>query len=408
MKLYIWLLFLVTAVLTGCMQESYPPPEAQPSKNGTESAGQKEAPDPVEAQVNSMTMEEKVSQLLYVGLQGTSLSEEEKSMIEAEAGGVFLLGGNIENEEQLQQYMNDIKETDAKTDIPLFLGVDEEGGRVSRIPDTIENMPAAAVIGNAADEKTAGEIGRLLAEKVKQYGFNMNFAPVLDVNSNPDNPVIGDRSYGSSPDIVTRLGTAVMQGMKEENVIPVVKHFPGHGDTATDSHVQLPVVDKTREEVEDLELAPFRQAVSEGADMVMTGHLLFPDVDEKYPASLSKAVITGMLREELNFDGVVVTDDMTMGAITNRYGMAEAAVQSVKAGADMVMTADAGNGTFEEVQYALIQAVEDEEITKESIDESVTRILRLKEDFSLGTRNPDPLEKEELNRSIRNVIHRLE
>ncbi|SFM22744.1 beta-N-acetylhexosaminidase [Salibacterium qingdaonense] len=408
MKRWLCLSFLAAAVLAGCNQESHPPPENQPSKTGTEQNVQKEKPDPVERKVKNMTMEEKVSQMLYIGLQGASLSTDEKSMIQAGAGGIFLLGGNIENETQLEQYMAGIKEADAETEIPLFLGVDEEGGRVSRIPDTIENIPAAAVVGRSADEETAGEVGRLLAEKVKRFGFNMDFAPVLDVNSNPDNPVIGDRSFGSSPETVSRLGTAVMQGMKEENIIPVVKHFPGHGDTSTDSHVQLPVVDKTKEEVENMELRPFQQAVEEGADMVMTGHLLFPAVDEEYPASMSEEVITGMLREDMNFDGVVVTDDMTMGAIANQYGMAEAAVQSVKAGADMVMTADAGGGTFEEIQNAMLQAVENGELTEARINKSMTRILRLKEDVSLDSRTPATVDKEALNTSIRNVVNRLD
>ncbi|SFO92121.1 beta-N-acetylhexosaminidase [Salibacterium halotolerans] len=401
MKQSLCLIIIVTTLLAGCNQNAHPPAEEQPSKTNTEQNMQKEEPDPVKRQLENMTLEEKVTQLLYVGVQGTSLSDQERSMIQAGAGGVFLLGGNVESEAQLTRYMNNIKETDAQTDIPLFLGVDEEGGRVSRIPDTIENLPAAAAVGRSADEETARQAGQLLAEKVKRFGFNMDFAPVFDINSNPDNPVIGDRSYGTTAEQVSRIGTAVMKGIKEENVIPVVKHFPGHGDTSTDSHVQLPVVDKTRQEVENMELLPFQQAVEEGADMVMTGHLLFPAVDEQYPASLSKAVITGMLREQLHFDGVVVTDDMTMGAITNEYGMTEAAVQSLKAGADMVLIAEAGNGRFEELQNALLQAVKDGDVTKDSINKSVTRILQLKQESGLESKSPDVMEKAELNAEIR-------
>ncbi|WP_026699675.1 beta-N-acetylhexosaminidase [Salibacterium aidingense] len=410
MKRFLLVITLIgTAVLAGCMEENHAPPEAAPFKTDTSEEPHRQGiEDPVKAKVQSMSLEEKAAQMMYVGVQGTSLSSGERSMIQEEAGGIFLLGGNIESAEQLRQYTADIIQADENGSIPLFLGVDEEGGSVSRIPDTIENFPPNAVIGESADEEVTKEIGRLLAEKVKAFRFNMDFAPVLDINNNPDNPVIGDRSFGDHPELVTSLGTAVMHGIAEEQVIPVVKHFPGHGDTSTDSHISLPRIDKSKQTVKSFEMAPFRKAIKEGADMVMVAHILFPQIDDQYPSSLSRPIITGLLREDLNFNGVVITDDMTMGAIAENYGMAEAAVRSVKAGSDMVMMADTRNGKFSEVQQALVQAVEQGDIEETRVDQSVERILRLKQKYELGNKSAPSVDTGALNEKIEETVEGLE
>ncbi|RSL32111.1 beta-N-acetylhexosaminidase [Salibacterium salarium] len=364
--------------------------------------------DPIAEQIETISLEDKVSQMMYVGVQGTSLSEHERSMIQEEhMGGLFLLEENIETGQQLRTFTSDILKANQKEDIPLFMGVDEEGGRVSRIPDSIKNFPSNAVIGKAENTELSKDIGALLAKKVKAFGFNMNFAPVLDVNNNPNNPVIGDRSFGADPALVSDLGTAAMQGIQAEHVVPVIKHFPGHGDTSVDSHINLPEVDKSLETMEEFELVPFRNAIEEGADMVMVAHILYPQIDDQYPSSLSKDVITGLLRDDLNFDGVVITDDMTMGAITENYGMAEAAVLSIQAGTDMFMMYQAMDGNYTEVKDAVLQAVEDGEIDENRINESVERILRLKKDYGLENKKPAQIEKETLNQEIAEVLNRL-
>lgn len=364
--------------------------------------------DAVAEQVESMTLEEKISQMMYVGVQGTSLSEQQRDTIEKEQfGGLFLLEENIESSPQLRQYTTDIIEADQTNDVPLFMGIDEEGGRVSRIPEPVQNFPTNRVIGEANSTELSEDIGQLLAEKVKAYGFNMDFAPVLDVNNNPNNPVIGDRSFGANPAVVSDLGTATMEGIKAEQVVPVVKHFPGHGDTSVDSHINLPEVNKSMETLKEFELVPFRDAIDEGADMVMVAHILYSEIDEEYPSSLSDEVISDMLREELNFDGVVITDDMTMGAITENYGMAEAAVLSIQAGTDMFMMYDAMNGNYGEVKAAILEAVENEEISEDTLDESVERILRLKDEYNLENEAPSDIDEETLNQDITDVINRL-
>ncbi|UZN01027.1 hypothetical protein OL548_18860 [Lysinibacillus sp. MHQ-1] len=182
-------------------------------------------------------------------------------------------------------------------------------------------------------------MGQLLGEQLKAFGFNLDFAPVMDVNSNPNNPIIGDRSFSNKPDIVSQLGIQTMQGLESQQVIPVIKHFPGHGDTSVDSHLELPKVSKSLDDLTKLELIPFKAAIDKGVDVVMVGHILLPKIDQQYPSSMSKEIITGILRNQLGFDGVVMTDDMTMKAITNHFNIGQAAVDSVKAGNDIILIA---------------------------------------------------------------------
>lgn len=210
----------------------------------------------------------------------------------------------------------------------------------------------------------------------------MDFAPVMDINSNPDNPVIGSRSFGNEAKIVSEMGIAMLQGIKQEGVIPVVKHFPGHGDTSVDSHLGLPVVEHDMERLRKLELVPFAKAIEEGADVVMVAHLLMPKLDAEQPASFSKAVIHDVLREELSFEGVVVTDDMTMGAIVKHYDIGEAAVKFIQGGGNIVLV-----GHERERQLAVIDAltaaVKRGDIPAEVLDERVYTILKLKEKYGL-------------------------
>ncbi|ASF41130.1 beta-N-acetylhexosaminidase [Halobacillus halophilus] len=354
------------------------------------------------------SMEQKVSQTLYIGIQGLTLSNQEKEMIsQNQVGGVILLGRNVESAPQLQNLVDSIRQANANNPTPLFLGIDEEGGRVSRIPDSaIMNLPASKKIGDTMDPELAQKTGRLLAEKVKAFGFNMNFAPVLDIVNNPNNQVIGDRSFGETPERVKNMGISAMQAIQSARVIPVVKHFPGHGNTSVDSHYDLPVVDQTIEELEDFEWVPFKTAVEQGADAIMTAHILFPELDQKYPATLSKTIITGIIREQLDFNGLVITDDMAMGAISNNYGTSEAAVLSIQAGADMVLLTDTSQ--FQSVKNSLIQAVRDGQIPESQLNTSVTRILQKKETYKLSEPYEDTAEISQLNMQIEEVWNQIQ
>ncbi|SIS62747.1 beta-N-acetylhexosaminidase [Salimicrobium flavidum] len=332
---------------------------------------------PERVSVSDMTLNEKIGQMVIAGLDGTSLTTpDERLMTDYHVGGFIFYGDNLETRQQSINFVNEVKAANQGNKLPLFISVDQEGGRVARLPG-VNTTPSNKAIGETNDPDYAYSIGQTLGQQLNSMGFNLDYAPVLDINSNPDNPVIGDRSYGDNADIVSRMGIQTMKGIQSENIIPVIKHFPGHGDTSVDSHLELPRVTKSLNQLEQLELIPFKKAIDEGANVVMIAHILLSELDADYPASMSETVITELLRNQLDFNGVVITDDMTMGAIADNYGMGEAAVKSVEAGSDIVLVAH-GNQNVIDVIEAIKAAVEDGEISERSINESVQRIISLK------------------------------
>lgn len=353
----------------------------------------------------AMSLDEKIGQMIFAGISGTKMNEKMDELItKYHVGGIILNGDNLVSPKQTVTYLNQIKLAN-KGQVPLFFGVDQEGGRISKLPGGLIDFPANLEIGKINDLSLSYEIGTVLGKELGAFGFNVNFAPVLDVNSNPDNPVIGDRSFSSNPEIVSRLGIQTMKGLQSQSIIPAVKHFPGHGDTHVDSHLELPKVNKTLAELERLELIPFRQAVKEGADMVMIGHILVPALDENFSSSMSKKVITDILRNKIGYNGVVITDDFFMKAITNDYDIGDAAVQSIKAGSDIIMVAHDYNKVVQ-VQNEIIKAVENGEISEQRIDESVARILQLKEKYKLNDSPVKPVNIDVLNQAIERVLSR--
>ncbi len=319
-------------------------------------------------------------------------------------GGIILYAENIETSKQTLQLLNQLKMENEDNPQPLLLGIDQEGGDVSRLPKEIIHIPTNQEIGARNNSQFSYEIGTLLGKELNAFGFNLNFAPVLDVNSNPNNPVIGDRSFSNDTDVVSKLGIKTMKGIQSQNVISVIKHFPGHGDTSVDSHLNLPVVNKSLEQLDELELLPFKEAIDNGADAVMIAHLLLPKIDGKFPSSMSKKVITDILREQLAFDGVVISDDMTMNAITNNYDMKEAAVESVKAGSDIILVAHDYNKIIATVD-TLKQAVIKGEISEDRINESVRRIIGLKNKYTIRDKKVKSIDIETLNQFIRNILN---
>lgn len=357
-----------------------------------DSGKDEKADDSGNSVAESMSLDEKIGQMIFSGVDGTEMTPETENIIEDyHVGGVILFGENIESTTQTVDLLNNIKAANANDPLPLLLGVDEEGGSVTRMPNQVNSLPTSRSIGDLNDSDVAFDAGSILGRQMQALGFNLDFAPVLDVNSNPDNPVIGDRSFGDNPNTVTKMGIQEMKGIQSEGIISVMKHFPGHGDTGEDSHLELPKVDKDYDELSQLELTPFKEAISEGADVNMISHILLPKVDADYPASMSKEVITNILREDEDFDGVVITDDLTMGAITEHYDVADATVQTVKAGGDLLLVAHEPD-LIDSVFDKLKAAVEDGEISEDRIDESVERITDLKETYELSdekTPHPD-------------------
>ncbi|WP_062107247.1 beta-N-acetylhexosaminidase [Bacillus niameyensis] len=356
--------------------------------------------------IEELSLEEKIGQMLMVGLDDTTLTETSRMFIkEKKVGGIILYAENLLGSYQSLELLNQIKAENKENRIPLLLGVDQEGGQVSRLPNSVLKLPTNEEIGRIDNSLFSFEIGKLLGDQLSAFGFNLDFAPVLDVNNNPNNPIINNRSFGDQADLVSELGIATMKGIQSQKVMSVIKHFPGHGDTSVDSHLELPVVQKSLEELNQLELIPFKEAIDQGADIVMVAHILIPELDPVSPSSMSNEIISQLLRSQLGFTGVVITDDLTMKAITNHYDIGDAAVQSVNAGSDIILVSREEENIMA-VLDALMTAVESGEISEERIDESVKRILWLKKKYNIEDRPIDSVDVDALNQSIRAVLNK--
>jgi beta-N-acetylhexosaminidase len=360
------------------------PTEISPST--VTSSDSSESIDSIDAQIEKMSLEEKLGQLVIVGVDGYENDEHSRALIEKyHVGGFILFKSNIQDSKQMLALLNSLKNTNTVNKVPLFLSVDEEGGRVSRMPREFLKFPTNNEIGKLNNSDLSYQIGSIIGEELKSFGFNMNFAPVLDINSNPQNPVIGDRSFGSEEGIVTKLGIQTMKGLQNQNIISVVKHFPGHGDTSVDSHIGLPKVNNDLERLESFELLPFSAAIENNVEAIMVAHILLPKIDPNYPASFSKTIISDILRKNMNFNGVVITDDFTMGAIVKNYDIGRAAVRSIKAGSDLVLVCHDFDKQ-EAVIKALQNAAKSGTISSERIDQSVYRIMKLKQEYALSNK----------------------
>jgi beta-N-acetylhexosaminidase len=361
--------------------------------------------DPIQTQIKEMRLEEKVGQLVMAGIDGYENDDHARQLMEKyHVGGFILLKKNIRDAGQMLGLINSIKETNAINKIPLFLSIDEEGGRVSRMPKEFAKMPASKKIGQLDNSQLSYQVGSIIGEELKSFGINMNFGPVLDINSNPKNPVIGDRAFGATAEIVTKSGIETMKGLHTQNIISVVKHFPGHGDTSVDSHIGLPTVNHGLERLNAFELLPFSAAIKNNVDAVMVAHILFPKIDPINPASFSPTIITDVLRQKMNFDGVVITDDMTMGAIINNYDIGEAAVKSINAGSDIVLVCH-DYAKEEAVIQAIQKAAETGAISADRIDQSVYRVLKLKQKYNLSDKTVPSVEPQSINKKI-NVLYK--
>ncbi|MBU7315242.1 beta-N-acetylhexosaminidase [Paenibacillus sp. SM 69] len=327
-----------------------------------------------------MTLEDKVGQLIQAGFHSLEPDEHILDLIERRRiGGVILFARNVQSTAQVAALTGKLQEAAQRAGTaPLWISIDQEGGMVARITEGVALMPGAMAIAAGGSVKAAYEAALVAGRELRALGVNMNFAPDLDINNNPANPVIGVRSFGEAPEAVAEYGAASIRGFQDAGVSATAKHFPGHGDTATDSHLDLPTIPHSRERIEAVELVPFRRAVAAGVDAVMSSHIVFPAFEpERLPATLSRRVLTGLLREELGFDGVIVTDCMEMQAIAAHYGTVQAAVMAVEAGADIVLISHSREQQ-EGALDALLEAVRSGRISEERIDASVRRLLALK------------------------------
>ncbi|MBP7738775.1 MAG: glycoside hydrolase family 3 protein [Spirochaetes bacterium] len=360
MKNILFVPVIIAVITAGCVQKRYT--------------------DEATALTGAMKLDWKIGQMIMAAIPGNAMNREVDMILkEYRPGGVILFGYNLSTSEKNRKFIDDMQDASFRyAGIPLFVSIDQEGGRVVRLVDGVTLFPGNMAAGVSGDRDLAYRWGRALGLQLRQAGVNMNLAPAIDVNNNPRNPVINTRSFGSDPKLVSELGAAYLLGLQESRCIAVGKHFPGHGDTNKDSHLTLPVIPYDMKRLEKVELVPFRKAIAAGVDGIMTAHIAYPAIlGGSDPATVSKKFLTDILRDDLRFKGLVITDDMEMHAIARRQDIGEAAVRSILAGTDIILFSS-WERSIPAIVNAIRKAVRDKRITEARIDRSVNRILETK------------------------------
>ena len=365
----------------GAPQQTKEDPVAQEEETKTQDSE-------IDQKLEELTLQEKVAQMFMItpdaltGVQGTWNPGEvtETAYKERPVGGLIMMENNLVSQDQIKTWNDTITGFSKEVvGVEPFLSVDEEGGTVARIAGNaalgIENVGNMSEIGASGDSQKAYDAGETIGTYLKELGFNMDFAPMADVWTNQENTVAQYRAFGSDPETVSEMVSEAIKGLHSQGIYTVAKHFPGHGGTSGDSHEGTVYLNSTKEELESCEFLPFQAAIDADTEFVMVGHISLPNIlEDDTPASLSEEVVTEMLRNDLGFDGIVITDAMNMGAITNNYTSAEAAVQAVQAGVDMILMPQ----DFEDAYQGILSAVNSGTISEDRIDESVRRILEVK------------------------------
>ncbi len=358
------------------------------SDTGSASQNTPDKTDEVQRIVSAMSLEDKVAQLFLVKPEAivdigtaTAAGESTKQAIDkTPVGGFVYFSDNLQSEQQVQEMLSNVqKYSKDRTGLPAFLSVDEEGGTVARIAGSgrfdVPNVGNMADIGALGDVRQARQAGETIGTYLSELGFNLDFAPDADVLTNPENTVVKKRSFGNDPQVVSDMSLAVAQGLAQHQIHSVYKHFPGHGATEGDTHKGYAYTNKTLDELKQSELVPFAHAIENGAEFIMAAHISVPNItNDDTPTSLSKTMITDVLREQMGYDGIVVTDAMNMGAVTEQYTSAQAAVKALQAGTDIILMPE----NFQEAYQGVLDAVKSGELTEQQIDTAVTRIVKVK------------------------------
>jgi beta-N-acetylhexosaminidase len=352
-----------------------------------------------------LSLRRQIGRLLIAGFDGPQVPVELKALTrEFGLGGVILFARNIEEPEQVAELS--FEAARLVPDFPLWVSVDQEGGRVARLKAPFTQWPAAATLGRSGDIALAERFARALAAELRAVGITLDYAPVLDVLTNPKNPVIGDRSISEKAVDAARLGAAIVRTLQAEGIAACGKHFPGHGDTQVDSHLELPIVEHPVERMRQVEFLPFKAAIDAGVATVMTAHVLAPALDEKRPATLSHRVVTGLLRDELGFEGVILSDDLEMKAIAAEYAVPAAAVLAIEAGCDGVLICSGDHQTQAAALEALVHAVETGALTEKRVEDALNRQRRAKERFLASPVAQRPLTSRALRERLGRDEHR--
>lgn len=349
----------------------------------------------VEELLSNLSIEQKIGQLLILGWQGEShednitVSKHARVLVEDfQVGGIILLGRNVGTPAETTRTMNRLQEM---SKVPLFIIADQEGGMVCRFKDPYVVFPSNMALGATRNPQYAYMAAYATARQLRAVGVNFDFAPCVDVNNNPLNPIIGTRSYADNPEMVAEFAQSAIRGFHDGGVATSAKHFPGHGDTSVDSHLALPIIDFPRQRIESTELPPFKAAIQAGVATIMTTHIMFPQLDPELPATISPTIIGGLLRQDIGYQGVIVTDCLEMEGVNEKWGTPNAAVMAFKAGVDCLLICHTLERQIK-ARELLLDAVRKGDITLDRLDTSVRRILELKERFGVlgGVAPADP------------------
>ena len=318
-------------------------------------------------------VERAAAQMFCVGFTGTRVPVEMRRLIDRGVSAAILFKHNFTGVQQIVDLCAELKQHAGR---PFLIGVDQEGGRVLRLGPPFTQIPSMRAVGRTNDPEIAHRIGGILGRELRAANIDLCFSPVLDVDTNPLNPVIADRSFGRTPELVARMGLSLIDGLQAEAVAACGKHFPGHGDTSQDSHIDLPRLPHEMSRLHEIELPPFAAAIKAGVAAIMTSHVIFEAIDPKYPATMSRAVLTRLLREQMGFDGVIVSDDLEMKAIANHFTLEEVIIRGANAGVDMFAICHSPAIQNQAIDI-LIKAIERGDVAREAIDAAARRLDRL-------------------------------
>lgn len=354
--------------------------------------------------IKELSLQEKIGQMIIIGMDTNYITDRIKDMIlKYKIGGIILYRKNFNTYQDMLKLIKNLKDLNRKNKIPLFIAIDQEGGRVNRMPREIKNLPSANQIAITGGEELVKAAANITGQILRKSGFNLNFSPVLDIKRFENNHAIGDRSFGSDKEEVAKFGITAMKELQKNKVISAIKHFPGHGATKQDSHNFLPVINEKIEKLEKEDMYPFEQAIKNGADVVLVGHLLIKNITGIYPASLSRKFIAKYLRMKYRYNGVIITDDLKMKAIKVLYGTKLSVRKAFEAGNDIIVFRY-NNKKEVEVIEQIISLVNKGKIKENRINKSVKRIIDLKNKYEISdTEEIQGIEIEKVNKEIETI-----
>lgn len=392
-KKFIILFIFIITILTGCSNNK---------KISNKDFEKLSIEEKVNYKMDNLSIDEKIAQMLIVYYIGDEYDENLSNIIkEVKPGGFILMSDNITTYDRT---LNFVKGMQNDSDIPMIISTDEEGGSVQRIKGirdiSVTDIPYMYYLGQTKDKNLAYKVGEIIANELRTIGVNLTYAPVMDIYSNPNNTVIGKRSFGSDPNTVYDMATSLKNGIEDNLVNTCIKHFPGHGDTETDSHFEIPIINKTLDELENSDLLPFIKSIND-TNMIMVGHIALPKItNSSIPASLSKEIVTDLLKNKYNYKGLVITDALNMGSLTNNYSDKEIYTMAINAGVDLLLMP---NGSKNAIKY-IKEAIDDEEMDINTINESVRKILT----YKYSNIKENYLDKSYLNKSeYSNVLNQI-